>query len=172
MTMLLPILKKEVFNVRFIAQTRAFATTQVVTKKAKKQPEGPKRPPAAYALFIKENFSHEKAENPNLKSTEILSQLGSAWKSLGNGEKSKYEEEAKNQLAAYKKKKEDYLASLPEKEVYGYAKFMKEKFATYFVKSSDPNDRNKNFGEVSKKVAAEWKSLPESEKKLYKKPEN
>ena len=59
----------------------------------------PKKPLSTYMLFCKDERENVKTENPEMKASDIISELGKRWKSLED--KSAYEEE-------YKENKEEY----------------------------------------------------------------
>ena len=45
----------------------------------KKKRDGPKRPPSAYNIFIKENMNKLKTEHPELKHTELMVKAAILW---------------------------------------------------------------------------------------------
>ncbi len=80
-------------------------------KRKRKRLEGePKRAKTAYIFFTIESRDRVKNENPEMKTTEILKELGKQWKTLNDSKKSKYEEMAKNDSARYKQEKETWDA--------------------------------------------------------------
>ena len=63
---------------------------------------GPKRPMSAYLFFCKEKRAEVKEENPNMKATEITTELGRMWKEVKETEDAEqYAELAKADKARY-----------------------------------------------------------------------
>lgn len=82
-------------------QTRA-KTTKL------KDPEAPKRPTSGYILFCKDRRASLKEEQPDLKATEIMKQLGAEWKELSPRKKEKYTAKAKEDKSRYDEELKDY----------------------------------------------------------------
>ncbi|KAL8270063.1 hypothetical protein Esti_006013 [Eimeria stiedai] len=82
-------------------------------KRAKKDPDAPKRGTPAYIFFMKEKREEICKKNPSVKSaTEIAALVGDEWKKLTPSQKAPYEKKAEadkqryqREIAAYKKKK-------------------------------------------------------------------
>lgn len=69
-------------------------------KKAKKN--GPKKPKSAYLYFCEEKRGEVKAANPDMKPTEITSELGRLWNKIKETPKAiKYKEQAEDAKAQY-----------------------------------------------------------------------
>ena len=68
---------------------------------------GIKKPRTAYIFFCIENRERIKEENPELKSTEIMKQLGAEWKQLDDEHKEKYIEMATNDKERYNQETEN-----------------------------------------------------------------
>lgn len=79
-------------------------------KKAKKDPNAPKRPTSAYMFFAQDQRSKVIAANPNAAFTEIGSILGQNWKSLSDSYKSPYMAKAEKDKKRYEKEAEAYNA--------------------------------------------------------------
>lgn len=80
-------------------------------KRKRKREEGePKRAKTAYIFYTIDNRTKVQSENPDMKTTEIMSELGKQWKSLDDSKKSKYVEMAKNDSDRYKQEKEAWDA--------------------------------------------------------------
>jgi hypothetical protein len=95
---------------------------QVPWKRAKKNPNAPKRPMSAFLYFSQEKRSIIKAQNPGLKNTEISRVLGQMWKSAPQEERSPHIEHEKGerekykvQMAAWREKEEERKAQIREK---------------------------------------------------------
>ena len=70
-------------------------------KKKGKDPNAPKRPMSAYLLFVKENRAAIAKENPAMKNTEVLSEVGRRWKTLDEVSRGAFEEEANKKKTEY-----------------------------------------------------------------------
>jgi hypothetical protein len=83
------------------------------TKNAKKakDPNLPKGKKSAYIIFSSENRAKVKEENPDLKSSEILSKLGAEWKALSDKKKEKYNKLAEADKERYLEEMKDYEPS-------------------------------------------------------------
>lgn len=76
-------------------------------KRAAKKPKktGPKKPKSAYLYFCEEKRSEVKAENPDMKPTEITSELGRLWNKIKDTPRAnKYKEQAEDAKAEYAEK--------------------------------------------------------------------
>lgn len=88
--------------------------------KRKSAKKGPKRAKSGYLYFCEERRDQLKASNPNLKSTEITSELGRLWNELKAdssraAELSKYENNAANDKKRYETEKSDNVDELKQK---------------------------------------------------------
>ncbi|KAJ8747207.1 hypothetical protein K2173_008435 [Erythroxylum novogranatense] len=73
-------------------------------KKAKKDPNKPKRPPSAFFVFLEEFRQTFKKENPNVSSVAAVGKAGGQkWKSMSPDEKAPYEAKAAKRKAEYGK---------------------------------------------------------------------
>ncbi|PPD88339.1 hypothetical protein GOBAR_DD14748 [Gossypium barbadense] len=81
-------------------------------KKAKKDPNKPKRPPSAFFVFLEEFRTPFKKENPNVKAVSAVGKAaGEMWKSMSEEAlmRSKHKKgrlNMKNQMKDYNKKQE------------------------------------------------------------------
>lgn len=102
---------------RKVGKRKAAATSQrnAKEKKAKKDPNQPKRPPSAFFVFLEEFRVQFKKENPNVKAVSAVGKAaGQKWKSMTEDEKATYEAKAakrkaeyEKQMGAYNKKQEE-----------------------------------------------------------------
>ena len=88
--------------------------------KRKSAKKGPKRAKSGYLYFCEERRDQLKATNPNLKSTEITSELGRLWNELKAdssraAELSKYEGKASNDKQRYETEKSDNVEEVKHK---------------------------------------------------------
>jgi len=147
----------------------------------------PKRAASAYFLFgnsVRDGLMEEnkKANGGKAKVAEVAKRIGELWKELGEKEKAKFEEQAKEgkekQAAAMKAYKEtaDPLSVLKEK----YADLIPKKPVTAFwIFSQDPSERSKaekalkdaneeaGHKRVTAKIGEIWKALKDSEKEVW-----
>eukprot|EP00475_Leptophrys_vorax_P006798 TRINITY_DN14248_c1_g1_i1.p1 TRINITY_DN14248_c1_g1~~TRINITY_DN14248_c1_g1_i1.p1 ORF type:complete len:261 (+),score=87.59 TRINITY_DN14248_c1_g1_i1:84-785(+) len=92
------------------------------TAKEKAEDGKPKRPPTSYLIFTNAMRAQAKADNPDLKMTELSKVMGSMWRDLTDEEKRPYEEQAKAAKAKYDKdlagfkKRKDSISEEPEEE--------------------------------------------------------
>ena len=66
-----------------------------------------KRVPSGYILFCQDKREDVKSENPDMKATEITSELGKLWKQLSQEEKDEYNQKSKEMSAELKAQSED-----------------------------------------------------------------
>jgi len=88
--------------------------------KRKSAKKGPKRAKSGYLYFCEERRDQLKVSNPNLKSTEITSELGRLWNELKAdssraAELAKYENNAANDKQRYETEKSDNVDELKQK---------------------------------------------------------
>lgn len=87
-----------------------------IRKRKRKRKEGePKRANTAYIFFTIENRPKVKSENPDMKTTEIMKELGKQWKALGDNKKGKYQEMAKKDTERYQGEKAAWLETQSSK---------------------------------------------------------
>jgi len=88
--------------------------------KRKSAKKGPKRAKSGYLYFCEERRDQLKVSNPNLKSTEITSELGRLWNELKAdssraAELAKYENNAANDKQRYETEKSDNVEEVKQK---------------------------------------------------------
>lgn len=78
-------------------------------KKAKKDPNKPKRPPSAFFVFLDEFRKEYKEANPNANSVSAVGKAGGEkWRSLSEAEKAPYVAKAEKKKAEYEKSMSAY----------------------------------------------------------------
>lgn len=77
-------------------------------KRAKKDPNAPKRPRTSFLLFCQEKRARLTAENPSLKMTEVVQKLGELWRELPAEQRIKYEKAAASEKNTYLALMADY----------------------------------------------------------------
>ncbi|KAJ3032528.1 Non-histone chromosomal protein 6 [Rhizophlyctis rosea] len=79
-------------------------------KKAKKDPNAPKKPLSAFIIFSNENRNRIKEENPSAEFRDIGRLLGNAWKEITETEKEKYNKKAEQDKVRYERENAAYQA--------------------------------------------------------------
>lgn len=85
-------------------------------KKAKKDPDAPKRPTSSYMYFAKEIRADVVAKNPNAKPTEVTTMMGAMWKEMTAASKKKFEKMAEADRERYAADKSVYDANVAAKK--------------------------------------------------------
>ncbi|CCG82288.1 putative Nucleosome binding protein [Taphrina deformans PYCC 5710] len=85
-----------------------------VTKRAKKDPDAPKRALSSYMLFAQDQRSVVQQEHPNIAFGEVGKVLGQKWKALTDSEKKPYEDRAAEEKKKYEKAKAQYEVENPK----------------------------------------------------------
>merc|ERR1711991_1295827 len=78
------------------------------SKRKKKDPDAPKRPPSAYQLFSQAHRDRVVAENPDVKHTEYFKLLSQKWKAANEQERAPFVARANLLKAAYLAAKTQY----------------------------------------------------------------
>lgn len=91
-------------------------------KRRKKDPLAPKRPGSAYTFFMQEELAKLRGENPGMSQKEIMAMAAHRWRSLGPGQRTRFDNlatEAKEifreQMSAYMATKDGDVAAPPAK---------------------------------------------------------
>lgn len=74
-----------------------------------KDPNEPKRPIGSFIMFCMDKREEVKAGNPEMKGTEITTELGRLWKELDEGVKAKYTKKAKKAKDKYDEAMKEYV---------------------------------------------------------------
>jgi hypothetical protein len=100
---------------RYNSQLESYVPPENTTKtKNKKNENKPKMPKNAYMFFCEDEREKVKKDKPELKSKDILVELGERWRKIkGTKSSSKYEDKASNDKKRYEIEKAG-LASIPE----------------------------------------------------------
>ncbi|KAI5055816.1 hypothetical protein GOP47_0029337 [Adiantum capillus-veneris] len=89
-------------------------------RKAKKDPNKPKRAPSAFFVFLEEFRKTFRASNPNNKSVSAVGKAGGdKWKSMSSAEKAPYIAKAEKRKAEYEKAMKAYNAKQGQPEEAG-----------------------------------------------------
>ena len=147
----------------------------------KKDQNKPKRGLTAFMYFSQERRKELKKSEPDISFGGIAKKIGGEWKKIIDSKKSKFEKMAVKDKARYlkqmetytppadmddgkknKKKKKDPKA--PKRGLSSFMFYSKERRAVLKLKQPDIA-----FGEVAKKIGAEWKKLNDSSKSEYQK---
>lgn len=148
--------------------------TKGKTKKVR-DPNAPKRPAPAYIIFSNQMRATVKEENPEMKSTEILSELGRRWRSLSEKEKAKYQKQADEGKAAYERELETYTPTpgFPSLKKKNRDPALKKPPTGYILYCNETRESLKKKNpelspkEVMAKLGQMWKALPDKKKKVY-----
>ncbi|KAG5474030.1 hypothetical protein CUR178_04141 [Leishmania enriettii] len=79
-------------------------------KKEKRPDDYPKGALSPYIIFVNENREKVKAKHPEMKNTELLSEMGSLWKQISEAEKSRYQKLADEDKLRYDREMAAYVA--------------------------------------------------------------
>jgi hypothetical protein len=162
--------------------------TKTMAKRVGKKPKDPNAPKKnlnSFLLYCADFRAQVKEENPEMKSTEITTELGKMWqkvKAKNGKDYQKYEKQAKKEKEKYEKIMEDYTP--PE----GFENTKKEKKSprsknAYQLWCDDnrkkiesenypedwEGDKTKKFGEMSKHMGDAWNAVKDADGKEYKK---
>lgn len=77
-------------------------------KRAKKDPNAPKRGLSAYMFFAQENRDSVRNENPDISFGQIGKILGERWKNMGDKDKAVYDAKAAKDKERYEAEKRAY----------------------------------------------------------------
>lgn len=154
-------------------------TKEKKTRKGTKE-SGPKKPMSAYLYFCKEKRAEVKAKNPEMKATEITSELGQMWREvkdtqdaeqymvLANADKDRYNSEKvdappKEPKEPKEKKQRKQKVSTkvqgPKKPMSAYLYFCQEKREQ--VKAENPEMKPK---EITAELGRLWNKIKETPK--------
>jgi len=84
-------------------------------KRAKKDPNAPKRSLSAYMFFVKDIRPDLAKKYPNERVSEIAKRMGAKWGKLSSNDKKKYEAKAAKDKERYAKEKKKYESSSKSK---------------------------------------------------------
>jgi hypothetical protein len=88
--------------------------TEGRAKRAKKDPNAPKRGLSAYMFFANENRERVKEENPGVSFGQVGRLLGERWKALSDTDRAPYDAKAAADKKRYEDEKAAYLAEAEE----------------------------------------------------------
>lgn len=144
----------------------------------------PKKPPTEYFMFLRDERKKLEKGMPVKEQTQILSKL---WAELDPERRKRYAEEYVREVAAYKKKMEEYKKTDEYKQVSeknvelkkgraktktkrkpsGYNLFVKEQRAKMAVGKKE-GGKAPSFKEISQIISGKWHSLTDAERHAYK----
>lgn len=149
------------------------------TRKAKKDPNKPKRNMSAFFLYSNANRARIKEENPGIKFGQIAKLLSDEFKNISESERSKYDKLAAADKERYQREMEDYEPPSDDDELPTKKRKKKDpnapkrNMSAYFIYSQEirPTVREENpeaaFGMIAKIISKQFKALSESERKKY-----
>jgi len=145
--------------------------TTVASTKPIKDINRPKKASTAYILFSNDMRQQVKASNPEMKSNQLMVELGRLWKLLSDEEKAVYNTKFEEEKARYAQEMASYSPPAAQeahkkvelkKPMNAYVVFCKEK--RFQLMAQNPTMK---FGEITKVLADQWKSMTEEEKQPY-----
>ncbi|KAK1987090.1 HMG box protein [Colletotrichum cereale] len=98
------------------AATKRGAAGKVDKKRAKKDPNAPKRGLSAYMFFANEQRENVREENPGISFGQVGKLLGERWKALNDKQRAPYEAKAATDKKRYEDEKQAYNAEQEEDE--------------------------------------------------------
>jgi len=147
-------------------------------KSPKKEKLEPKRARSAYIFFCMEKREEVKKNKPEIKATEILSELGKIWKKLTDKKKKPYEKMAQEDKKRYEEEMKTYVPadgespkkskaakakdSSPKRAPSAYLIFCKENREEVKAKNAD-----KKMTEITTILGKMWTDLSDKKKKPY-----
>lgn len=81
-----------------------------------KGPQKPKRPMSAWLIFCGTRRATIKAENPELKMTDIVKKMGEEWKAMSEEDKKEFNEQASEKKKIYDEEMKIYKEQLPAEQ--------------------------------------------------------
>ncbi|CAL4970213.1 unnamed protein product [Urochloa decumbens] len=115
-----------------------------------------KKPCTAYVLWLKDQWTEIKKENPEADFKEVTNTLGTKWKALGSEEKQPYEERYRQEKEAYlqvvgqEKREAEAMKLLEEQQMQWTAKELLEQYLK-FRQEAEEGDGKKGKRKNSKK---------------------
>ncbi|CAN6278185.1 unnamed protein product [Urochloa humidicola] len=115
-----------------------------------------KKPCTAYVLWLKDQWTEIKKENPDADFKEVTNTLGTKWKALGAEEKQPYEERYRQEKEAYlqvvgqEKREAEAMKLLEEQQMQWTAKELLEQYLK-FRQDAEEGDDKKGKRKNSKK---------------------
>ncbi|CAJ1029488.1 DEK C terminal domain/HMG-box domain/HMG (high mobility group) box/Protamine and protamine like, putative [Leishmania lindenbergi] len=148
-------------------------------KKEKKPDDYPKGTLSPYIIFVNENREKLKAQNPDMKNTELLAEMGNLWKKISEAEKSRYQKLSDEDKLRYDREMAAYIArgGAVFKRGGKKAKAVKEKdpkapkraLTAYFFFASDYRSKHADVPAKQQmtEAGAAWGKMSTDEKKPY-----
>lgn len=155
--------------------TKSTATSTVATKPVK-DINRPKKASTAYILFSNDMRQQVKASHPEMKSNELMTELGRLWKLLPEDQKAAYNIRFEAEKARYAEEMSTYTPPAPVVASSSSAKAksdVKKPMNAYvfFCQDKRPqlmaDNPNMKFGELTKVLAEKWKAMSDEEKQPY-----
>ncbi|CAJ1990557.1 TDP1 / high mobility group protein [Leishmania donovani] len=149
-------------------------------KKEKKPDDYPKGALSPYIIFVNENREKLKAKHPDMKNTDLLSEMGNLWKKASEEEKSRYQKLADEDKLRYDREMAAYIARGGAVFKRGGKKAKREKkekdpqapkraLTAYFFFASDYRAKHANIPakQQMSEAGAAWGKMSAEEKKPY-----
>ena len=157
--------------------TKSTATSNVVNTKPVKDINRPKKASTAYILFSNDMRQQVKASHPEMKSNELMTELGRLWKLLPEDQKAAYNIRFEAEKARYAQEMSTYTPPAPvvvastssakaksdvKKPMNAYVFFCQDKRPQLMA-----DNPSMKFGDLTKVLAEQWKSMSEQDKQPY-----
>ncbi|GFH44976.1 hypothetical protein CTEN210_01450 [Chaetoceros tenuissimus] len=148
-------------------------------RKAKKDPNKPKRNMSAFFLYSNANRARIKEENEGIGFGEVAKILSKEFKEISADERAKWDALAQKDKERYLREMEGYTPPSDDEEVVTKKKKKKDpnapkrNMSAYFLYSQEirPTIREQNpdaaFGDIAKLISKAFKELSESERKRF-----
>jgi hypothetical protein len=132
----------------------------------KKDPNAVKRPASAFILFCNANREAMKAKHPEMKLSEITSELGKAWKALPPKKQQPFKTQYATAQSAYKAVQD--ANKKPSYPLTDYQRFVRNHDSWNSLSESQKKTFKDYFTYIGEMHLAErWKNLPADERKKY-----
>ena len=145
----------------------------------RKDPNAPKKWCSSYIWFCRDVRNTVKEDNPDMKATEVLKEMGNMWRNLSDKKKAKYQKEADKDKARYLEEMKGYtppettdeeptksrkkkVNDGPKKPMSAYLFYCKD--ARTQLKEDNPDMK---ATDVTREMGAMWRKLSDDEKVLF-----
>ena len=143
-------------------------------KKKAKDPNAPKKAKTGYMYFCDAKRAEVKEDNPEMKASEILSELGRLWGEMGEEDKEEYIEQAKEDKKRYESEYSEYEPSEGFTKK-GEKKTRKRAPSGYILFCQDNREKVKNDNsemnqtEITTELGKRWREASDKVKDKYNK---
>jgi len=136
-------------------------------RKAKRDPDLPKRPKSGYQFYVCEHTPTLRAAQPEAKMKELMGVLANDWKKLSEEEKEKYQKLAVEEKTVYQDKMDNYKANKTGGGGGGEGGAAVKATAPVMASAKDAEEQEEE--EDTESDTSEEKEVKKSKKKKHKK---